>query len=60
MLGEGGDLSNTMRISDISAAKQSFIAIYDSNNRFSYLPPGEHLAVNIIPYSLSDAFKEFC
>ena len=49
-----------MRKSDISASKQSFIALYDSKKGFSYLPPGELLAVSIIPISLSAAFKEFC
>jgi hypothetical protein len=49
-----------MRISDISTMKQSFIAIYDGKNRFSYLSPGEILEKVIVPFSLSNVFKEFC
>ena len=40
--------------------EQSFIAIYDGKNRFSYLSPGENLAKPIVPFSLSNVFKEFC
>jgi hypothetical protein len=51
---------NVMRISDISTIKQSFIAIYDGKNGFSYLSPGEIRAKAIVPFSLSNVFKEFC
>ena len=48
-----------MRKRDIVTAKQSFIAIYDDRNIFSYLPPGQSLSEIIVPVSLSEAFKDF-